>query len=156
MAELTHLNDDGDVHMVDVGEKAVTRRTATASAVLAMEPGTKATLFAGDVPKGDALAVARIAAIQAVKRTSDLIPLCHPLPVDAVDVEVSETARGAEVTVTVSVQARTGVEMEAMTGASIGALALYDMVKGIDRSAHVADVQLLAKEGGRSGSWTRG
>jgi cyclic pyranopterin phosphate synthase len=120
-----------------------------------MEPSTSDKLFGGDLPKGDALATVRIAAIQATKRTSDLIPLCHPLPIDGVDVAVNRCAEGATITVAVTVTARTGVEMEAMTGAAIGALALYDMVKGIDRSASVTEVALLAKSGGRSGEWRR-
>ena len=155
MTDLSHLDDDGSVHMVDVGDKAVTSRTATARAVVAMQPETARALFGGDLPKGDALASVRIAAIQGVKRTSDLIPLCHPIPVDGIDVVVAETEEGAEIVVTVRVAARTGVEMEAMTGASVGALTLYDMIKGVDRGARIASVELIAKAGGRSGDWRR-
>ena len=140
---------------MDVGDKAVTSRTATARAVVAMQPETARALFGGDLPKGDALASVRIAAIQGVKRTSDLIPLCHPIPVDGIDVVVAETEEGAEIVVTVRVAARTGVEMEAMTGASVGALTLYDMIKGVDRGARIATVELIAKAGGRSGDWRR-
>ena len=120
--DLTHIDDDGSVRMVDVGSKAPTERVASARADVAMERSTREQLFSGGLPKGDALATARIAAIQAAKRTSDLIPLCHPLPIDRIDVDITPTDRGVSVTVTVAVTARTGVEMEAMTGASIGAL----------------------------------
>ena len=140
---------------MDVGDKAVTSRTATARAVVAMQPETARALFGGDLPKGDALATVRIAAIQGVKRTSDLIPLCHPIPVDGIDVVVAETEEGAEILVTVRVSARTGVEMEAMTGASVGALTLYDMIKGVDRGARITQIELVAKAGGRSGDWRR-
>ena len=155
MTDLSHLDDDGSVRMVDVGDKAVTSRTATARAVVAMQPETARALFGGDLPKGDALATVRIAAIQGVKRTSDLIPLCHPIPVDGIDVVVAETEEGAEILVTVRVSARTGVEMEAMTGASVGALTLYDMIKGVDRGARITQIELVAKAGGRSGDWRR-
>ena len=155
MNDLSHLDDDGNVHMVDVGDKAVTSRTATARAVVELRSETVAALFGGDLPKGDALATVRIAAIQGVKRTSDLIPLCHPLPVDGIDVAVEETDEGAEIIVTVRVAARTGVEMEAMTGASVGALTLYDMVKGVDRGARITQIELVTKAGGRSGDWRR-
>ena len=155
MSDLSHLDDDGNVHMVDVGDKAVTSRTATARAVVELRPETVAALFGGDLPKGDALATVRIAVIQGVKRTSDLIPLCHPIPVDGIDVVIEETGDGAEIVVTVRVAARTGVEMEAMTGASVGALTLYDMVKGVDRGARITLIELVTKAGGRSGDWRR-
>jgi cyclic pyranopterin phosphate synthase len=141
--------------MVDVGDKKVTERRATARSTVAMDPSTSERLFGGDLPKGDALATVRIAAIQATKRTPELIPLCHPLPIDGVQVAVQRCAEGATITVAVTVTARTGVEMEAMTGAAIGALTLYDMVKGIDRSASVIEVALIEKTGGRSGVWRR-
>jgi cyclic pyranopterin phosphate synthase len=153
--DLTHIDDDGSARMVDVGSKAPTERVASARANVAMERSTREQLFSGGLPKGDALATARIAAIQGAKRTSDLIPLCHPLPIDRIDVDITPTDRGVSVTVTVAVTARTGVEMEAMTGASIGALTVYDMIKGVDRSASITDVVLLSKSGGRSGAWTR-
>ncbi|MGI9585552.1 MAG: cyclic pyranopterin monophosphate synthase MoaC [Acidimicrobiia bacterium] len=156
MTDLNHLDDDGNVHMVDVGAKEPTARVAVAVASVAMEESTRDRLFAGDIPKGDALATVRIAAIQATKRTPDLIPLCHPIAVDRVDVHIEQTDTGASIQVTVGVFARTGVEMEAMVGASVGALALYDMIKGIDRHASVGSVMLLSKTGGRSGGWTRG
>lgn len=152
---LTHLDDEGQVHMVDVGSKDISHRVATARADVVMEPSTADRLFALTLEKGDALATARVAAIQGAKRTSDLIPLCHPLPIDRIDVGIDRIDEGVSVTVTVAVAARTGVEMEAMTGAAIGALTLYDMIKGIDRGAYVSSVVLLAKSGGRSGEWVR-
>ncbi len=155
MTDMNHLDAEGRVRMVDVGEKDVTERRAIARSTVAMDRSTSERLFGGDLPKGDALAIVRIAAIQATKRTSELIPLCHPLPIDGVQVSVERCAEGATITVAVAVTARTGVEMEAMTGAAIGALTLYDMVKGIDRSASVIEVALIEKTGGRSGVWRR-
>ncbi len=156
MNDMNHLDDDGNVHMVDVGSKDVTTRVAVAEAVVEMADETRQRLFGGDLPKGDALATVRIAAIQAAKRTSDLIPLCHPLAITSVDVTVVETDTGARIEVTVTVDGKTGVEMEAMTAASIGALTMYDMIKGIDRGARVDHVELVSKSGGRSGEWRRG
>lgn len=141
--------------MVDVGGKAPTVRVAVAEAAVTMRPETADRLFDGGLDKGDALATVRIAAIQAAKRTSDLIPLCHPLPIDRVEVDVERTEFGARIEVVAGVEARTGVEMEAMTAAAIGALTMYDMIKGIDREASIAHVRLLAKSGGRSGEWSR-
>ena len=156
MAEpFSHLDDEGHAHMVDVGGKQITRRRAVAEAVIEMSSDVKRRLFAGDLPKGDALAVTRVAAIMGAERTSDLIPLCHPIGLDSVEVAVTKVDAGARIEVTCEVEARTGVEMEAMTGASVGALTLYDMIKGLDRGAQVGLVRLLAKSGGRSGDWTR-
>ena len=155
MPEMNHLNEDGTVRMVDVGGKAVTRRRAVAVAEVAMAGATADRLFSGDLPKGDALATVRIAAIQATKRTPELIPLCHPLQISSVDVSVERTEPGASITVAVELEGKTGVEMEAMTGAAVGALAMYDMIKGIDRSAEVASIRLLVKSGGASGEWRR-
>lgn len=155
MDELTHLDEQGDARMVDVGEKSVTERTAIAEAHVALGRKVREAFFAGSLPKGDAAAVVRVAAIMAAKRTSELIPLCHPIGLDAIDVAIEPTPTGARIQVTVSVTARTGVEMEAMTAASIGAVALYDMVKGIDRGASIGPVQLLRKTGGKSGDWER-
>lgn len=152
---LTHLDDQGNARMVDVGAKEVTRRRATAEAFITMSEAVRAQLFAGELPKGDALAVARIAAIQGAKRTSDLVPLCHPLPLDGVDVEISRTDDGARLEVTTRVAAKTGVEMEALTAAAVGAIALYDMIKGLDRGAEIGPVRLIAKSGGKSGEWRR-
>jgi cyclic pyranopterin phosphate synthase len=156
MSEFNHLDDRGNVHMVDVGGKATTVRVAVAESFVSMAPETSRRLFADELEKGDALATVRIAAIQATKRTPDLIPLCHPLSIDRVTVEIEPAESGARIEVLVGVEARTGVEMEAMTGAAVGALALYDMIKGIDRSATVETVRLLSKSGGKSGDWQRG
>lgn len=155
MDGLTHLDDEGKARMVDVGGKTPSDREATAEAMITLSAETRAALFSGGLPKGDARAVARIAAIQGVKRTSDLVPLCHPIPLTGVDVDISETADGARIEVTVRTTAPTGVEMEAMTGAALGAITIYDMVKGIDRGAVIGPVRLLAKTGGKSGEWRR-
>ena len=154
-ASFSHLDDDGEVRMVDVGDKPVTRRVAIAEAIVAMNPATSDALFGGALPKGDALAAVRLAAIMGAKRTADLVPLCHPLPLDAVEVEVAAVEGGARITVRAETEARTGVEMEAMTGAAVGALTLYDMIKGMDRGAEIGPVRLLSKSGGRSGEWRR-
>jgi cyclic pyranopterin phosphate synthase len=144
--------------MVDVGAKPPTERRAVARAIVRVTPQTAATVLAGDAPKGDVLGVARIAGIQAAKRTSELIPLCHPLALTFVGVEGSVDADAGEITLTAEARTTgpTGVEMEAMTAASVAALTVYDMVKGIERGAEVAEVVLLEKSGGRSGRWTRG
>jgi cyclic pyranopterin monophosphate synthase len=155
MTELNHLDADGAVRMVDVGSKAEADRRAVAVARVAMDGSTVDRLFGGDLPKGDALATVRIAAIQGTKATATLIPLCHPIAIDGVEVLIERHARDVTITVEVRVHARTGVEMEAMTGAAVGALTLYDMVKGVDRAAHVSEIALLAKSGGRSGDWVR-
>lgn len=150
-----HLDDAGAARMVNVGDKDVTRRVATAEASVVMSPDTTECLFAGDLPKGDALAVVRIAAIAGAKATPGLIPLAHPIGLDSVDVEISSQPDGARIAVTCRVTARTGVEMEAMAGAAVAALTLYDMVKGLDRGAEIRAVRLLAKSGGKSGDWER-
>jgi cyclic pyranopterin phosphate synthase len=155
MSELNHLDDEGNVHMVDVGPKARTVRVAVAESSVAMDAATADRLFAGNLEKGDALATVRIAAIQATKLTPTLIPLCHPLALERVEVIIERTDQGARIEVLCGVDARTGVEMEAMTGAAVAALTLYDMIKGIDRGASIASVRLLSKSGGRSGEWTR-
>jgi cyclic pyranopterin phosphate synthase len=141
--------------MVDVTGKQVTERRATARAVVTVGPEVVNLLRGAGVPKGDALAVARVAAIAGTKRTPDLIPLCHPIAVHGVDVHIDVMDSGVEITVTVRTADRTGVEMEALTGASVGALAIIDMVKGVDRMAAIDRVELLEKSGGRSGTWTR-
>lgn len=152
----THLNARGEAHMVDVTAKDITQRAATARCRVAMAPETVARLSAGDMPKGDAFGVARIAAIQATKRTPDLIPLCHPIAIHGVDVDITVVEPAVvEILVTVRTADRTGIEMEALTAAAVGGLAMIDMVKGVDRYAHIADVVLLEKTGGRSGTWRR-
>jgi len=153
--ELTNLDETGSARMVDVGGKAPSDRQAVAEAVVILTKSTRAALFEGSLPKGDATAVARVAAIQAAKRTADLIPLCHPLALSSVTVEIEEIEVGARLVVTVATTDRTGVEMEALTGASIGALTIYDMVKGIERGAEIGPVRLLRKSGGASGKWER-
>lgn len=153
---LTHLDDDGNARMVDVGDKAVTARRAVATGSISMEPRTLAAIRDGDVPKGDVLAVARIAAIQAVKNTAHWIPLCHPLPIDGVKVDLDVSGEDkVTVTAEVRVTARTGVEMEALTAVSAGLLTIYDMCKALDRGMVLGSIQLEQKEGGRSGSWQR-
>lgn len=155
MDDVTHLDDRGKARMIDVGGKAATERSATAEAVVSMNPATKEALFSGGLPKGDAAAVARIAAISGAKRTPDLVPLCHPIALTAVEADVEGVDGGARVVVTARSTGPTGVEMEAMTGAALGAITLYDMIKGLDRGAVVGPVRLLAKSGGRSGEWRR-
>ncbi len=142
--------------MVDVGAKQVTDRRAVAQALVRMKPETAALVEAGDAPKGDVVAVARIAGIQAAKRTADLIPLCHPLPLSFVDVAVAIDAAAGLVTLTAEARTsgQTGVEMEAMTAASVAALTVYDMVKGVERGVEIAEVALLEKSGGRH-DWQR-
>lgn len=156
MGDLNHLDEEGNVHMVDVGSKSMTQRVAVAEALVVMESSTADRLFGGELDKGDALATVRLAAIQATKQTPALIPLCHPISLDRVEVGIERTPQGARIEVLAGVTARTGVEMEAMTGAAVGALALYDMIKGIDRSSFVECVRLLSKSGGKSGEWQRG
>ena len=155
MADLTHLDDDGNAHMVDVGAKTPTERRAVAEAIVELSEPVADALFGGTLPKGDALAVVRVAAIQGAKQTSNLVPLCHPIGLDHVAVGITRVDSGARIEVACEVKAKTGVEMEAMTGAAIGAVALYDMVKGLDRGAAIGPVRLLAKSGGRSGDWSR-
>jgi cyclic pyranopterin phosphate synthase len=155
MSDFNHLDEHGHVHMVDVGGKDPSTRVAVAEGFVAMNAATADKLFAGTLAKGDALATVRIAAIQATKQTPTLIPLCHPLSLDRVEVLIERVDDGARIEVLCGVDARTGVEMEAMTGAVIGALTLYDMIKGIDRGATIESVRLLSKSGGKSGEWTR-
>ncbi len=154
---LTHLDDEGAARMVDVGAKSETARRAVARARVRMSPQTAAAVVAGDAPKGDVLGTARIAGIQAAKRTGELIPLCHPIGLDHLDLEAEVDAQAGLVTLTAQagVTARTGVEMEAMTAAAVAALTVYDMVKGLEKGVAIEEVVLLAKDGGRSGSWRR-
>ena len=157
MSELTHLDEHGTARMVDVGDKPATDRRAVARAVVRMSPDTAATVQAGDAPKGDVLGTARIAGVLAAKRTGELIPLCHPLGLDHVDVDAEVDAAAGTVTLTAEarVTARTGVEMEAMTAVSVAALTVYDMVKAIDRGMTIEGIQLTHKSGGKSGDWQR-
>jgi cyclic pyranopterin phosphate synthase len=153
--ELTHIDPAGQARMVDVSGKDVTARTATASGRVLLSPAAVAALRDRTVPKGDALAVARIAAIQGAKRTPDLIPLCHPIGLHAVDVDIDVTDGGVTITATTRTADRTGVEMEALTAVSVGALALIDMVKAIDPAAVISDVRVEEKAGGKTGRWRR-
>jgi cyclic pyranopterin monophosphate synthase len=152
-SSLTHLDASGHARMVDVGDKPVTARTAVATCRVVMTPATAARLLGGDLPKGDALPVARIAGIQAAKRTPELLPLCHHVALTSVEVaiEVDAAAGEAEITATARAADRTGVEMEAMTAASVAALTLYDLLKAVQRDVVVADLRLRRKTGGRSG-----
>jgi cyclic pyranopterin phosphate synthase len=157
LADLTHLGADGRAEMVDVSDKEATVRRAVARAVVRISAETAALVAAGNAAKGDVIGVARIAGIQAAKRTHELIPLCHQLPLSFVGVEASidVTAGLIELTAEARTTARTGVEMEALTAASVAALTIYDMVKGVERGASIERVELLEKSGGRSGLWTR-
>jgi cyclic pyranopterin monophosphate synthase len=151
---LTHVRADGSAHMVDVSGKAVTARQATAAGRVLLSPEAVAALRSGEVPKGDALAVARIAGIQAVKRTPELVPLAHPVAVHAVAVDLTVADDGVDLVATVRTADRTGIEMEALTAVCVGALALVDMVKAVDKHARITDVRVTAKSGGRSGDWS--
>ena len=155
MPDLTHLDESGAARMVDVGAKEATARRAVARAVVRMAPETAAAVAAGDAPKGDVLGTARIAGIQAAKRTGELIPLCHPIGLDHVDVNGRVEGDAVVLEATASVTARTGVEMEAMTAVAIAALTVYDMVKGIEKGVTIETVELVSKSGGRSGDWHR-
>jgi cyclic pyranopterin monophosphate synthase len=157
VSELTHLDETGRARMVDVGDKPSTDRRAVARAVVRVTPETAALVAAGDAPKGDVLSVARIAGIQGGKRTSELIPLCHPLALSFLGVEASIDVDAGEITIVAEARTtgRTGVEMEALTAASVAALTVYDMVKGVQRGAEITSVALESKSGGRSGEWNR-
>ncbi|MDY0013581.1 MAG: cyclic pyranopterin monophosphate synthase MoaC [Rhodocyclaceae bacterium] len=154
---LTHFDAQGQAHMVDVGAKAETRRIAVASGRIAMAPATFAVVREGNARKGDVLGIARVAAIQASKRTADLIPLCHPLALTRVAAEFTLDEASASVTCTVTAETfgRTGVEMEALTAVSAGLLTIYDMCKAMDRAMTIQDIRLLEKQGGKSGHWQR-
>ena len=156
MSGLTHLDESGRARMVDVSDKAVTRREATARATVSMQPETAALIKSGGVAKGDVLAVAQVAGIMAAKRTPDLIPMCHPLPITGVEMQFElEPAGVLEIRATVRVTGRTGVEMEALTAAAVAALTVYDMCKAVDRAMSIGHVELLHKVGGKSGEFIR-
>ncbi len=154
-SSLTHLDAAGQARMVDVSGKEVTARTATASGKVLLSGQAVAALRDGTVPKGDALAVARIAAVQGAKRTPDLIPLCHPIGLHAVGVDLTVADDGVLIEVTARTADRTGVEMEALTAVAVGALALIDMIKAVDPGATITDVKVLEKTGGKTGRWSR-
>ncbi|HEX8692780.1 MAG TPA: cyclic pyranopterin monophosphate synthase MoaC [Longimicrobium sp.] len=155
-AGFTHLDEQGRPRMVDVGEKAVSRRLAVAEGHVRMAPETLAAIVEGRAPKGDVLGVARLAGIMGAKRTADLIPLCHPLPLDSVEVDLEPDAAlpGVRAVATARVEAKTGVEMEALTAVTCALLTVYDMCKARDRGMQLGGIRLLRKEGGRSGTWT--
>jgi cyclic pyranopterin phosphate synthase len=152
---LTHVDEAGAARMVDVSAKSVSERSATATARVLLSARTVSLLREDGVPKGDALAVARVAGIMGAKRTSDLIPLCHPLAITGVTVDLHVTEDGVQVEATVRTTERTGVEMEALTAASVAALTVYDMVKAVDKLAVITDVRVERKSGGKSGDWAR-
>ena len=158
MSELTHLDSAGRSRMVDVADKPSTERLAVARAVVRVSPATAQAVLDGDAPKGDVIGVARIAGIQAAKRTAELIPLCHPLSLSFVGVEASIDPGAGEIELIADARTTgaTGVEMEALTAATVAALTVYDMIKGIERGAEIASVALIEKAGGRSGEWRRG
>ena len=153
---LTHIDKDGRARMVDVGHKDVAERVAVARGRVTMQPETLRLIVAGNLPKGDVLAVARVAGVMAAKRTSELIPLCHPLPLNQVVVECVPNADEScvDIEATARVSGKTGVEMEALTAVSVAALTIYDMAKAVDRGMRVTDVRLVRKSGGRSGEWS--
>lgn len=159
MAEprLSHLDERGAARMVDVSAKAQTERVAVAEATVVMQPATLALIAAGSIAKGDVFAVARVAGIMAAKRTSELIPMCHPLPIDGVSVDLALLGEDAlRITASVKTTGRTGVEMEALTAVSVAALTVYDMCKAADRGMRIEGVRLLEKQGGKSGAWRAG
>ena len=153
MSGLTHLDETGAARMVDVGGKAVTARVAVAGGRIGMTAQALAAIREGSAKKGDVLATARIAGIMAAKRTADLIPLCHPLPISSVTIDLALDADGVAVTASVSTTGQTGVEMEALTAASVALLTIYDMAKALDRGMRIDGVRLLEKRGGKSGDW---
>lgn len=153
MAKLTHLDDQGKARMVDVGGKPESQRLAVAEGRIAMSAAALEAIRQGDVPKGDVLAAARIAGIMAAKKTAELIPLCHPLALDAVHVDFALETDGVRVTASASLTGRTGVEMEAMTAVSVALLTIYDMAKAIDKGMVISAVRLIEKRGGKSGHW---
>ena len=152
---LTHLRADGSAHMVDVSGKADTVRRAVAQAVLVTREDVVHLVLAGELPKGEAIGTARIAGIMAAKQTSSLIPLCHPLPLSSIAIDITAEGRTLVARATVATTAPTGVEMEALTAASVAALTLYDMIKAVDKLATITDVMVLEKQGGKSGDWLR-
>jgi cyclic pyranopterin monophosphate synthase len=157
MAELTHFNAAGQAHMVDVGDKSATHRVAIAEGWIRMRPETLARIRQGDHKKGDVLGIARVAGIMAAKKTADLIPLCHPLALTRVEIELTpeDTPAGVHCTATVETHGKTGVEMEALTAVQIALLTIYDMCKAVDRGMSLQDIRLCEKRGGKSGDWHR-
>lgn len=155
--QLTHIDEAGRARMVDVGDKEITQRVAIAVGTVRMERATLSLIESGNSKKGDVLAAARIAGIQAAKKCSDLIPLCHPLALNSVEVHFDADADAGEISITSTckVSGKTGVEMEALTAVSVAALTIYDMLKAVDRAMEITDIHLMEKSGGKSGDWTR-
>ena len=154
MTELTHLDEHGNARMVDIGGKAPSQRIAIAAGRITMSSAALAAIRSGDAPKGDVLAAARIAGIMAAKKTAELIPLCHPLALDAVTLDFAFEKSAIRATAAVSLTGKTGVEMEALTAVSVALLTIYDMAKALDKAMVIGDVKLLEKRGGKSGDWT--
>jgi cyclic pyranopterin phosphate synthase len=157
MAKLTHLNESGEAHMVDVGGKDVTAREAVAEGLIRMQPQTLKLIVEGSHKKGDVFAVARVAGIMAAKKTAELVPLCHAVPISAIEIDLTPDEKQSAVRcrATVRTQAQTGVEMEALTAVEIALLTIYDMCKAVDRGMTLTDIGLVAKSGGKSGEWRR-
>ena len=155
MTDLTHLEAAGAAHMVDVGAKTPTQRRAVATGHITMSPAALAAIRAGTAKKGDVIAVARVAGIMAAKRTADLIPLCHPLPLTGVAIDLAFDETGIAATATATTDGKTGVEMEALTAVSVALLTVYDMAKALDKSMTIDDIMLVEKTGGKSGDWRR-
>lgn len=153
MSGLTHLDDSGSARMVDVGAKSVTARQAVAEGRITMSPEAATAIRAGSVQKGDVLAVARVAGVMAAKKTSDLIPLCHPLPLSKVEIDLVLDAEGVTATATAATAGQTGVEMEALAAVTVTLLTVYDMAKALDKRMTIGDIRLLSKTGGKSGDW---
>lgn len=157
METLTHITEDGAALMVDVGAKEITRREAQAQAVVTMRPETRALILSGGVPKGDVLAAARIAGVMAAKQTSALIPLCHPIPLDSAQIEITPQGENRlYIKASARCSYKTGVEMEALTAAAVAALTIYDMCKAVDRAMEIGEIWVLKKSGGRNGDYVRG
>jgi cyclic pyranopterin monophosphate synthase len=156
MSDLTHIDESGAAHMVDIADKAESKRLAVAQGRITMKAATLKQIIAGDMPKGDVIGTARIAGIMAAKRTHDLIPLCHPLPISKVKVDIEPDGENCLViTATVGVSGKTGVEMEALTAVSVAGLTLYDMAKAVDKDMVISDIKVLHKSGGKSGTYDR-
>lgn len=155
MSKISHLNKKGEAHMVDVGEKKISKRCATAEGIVRVESTTIEKIKKDKLPKGDLFGTARIAGIMAAKKTSELIPLCHNLPLSSVKIEIKLVKNDIYVLSTVKCDGKTGVEMEALTAVSVSCLTIYDMLKGLDKNAFISNIQLLEKSGGKSGDWKR-
>ena len=155
MSKISHLNKKGEAHMVNVGEKEISKRCATAEGIVRVESATIEKIKKDKLPKGDLFGTARIAGIMAAKKTSELIPLCHNLPLSSVKIEIKLVKNDIYVLSTVKCDGKTGVEMEALTAVSVSCLTIYDMLKGLDKNAFISNIQLLEKSGGKSGDWKR-